>query len=126
MRDFVRGGIEAFVPFFNDFVNKDGTLVIQENGNLPLTVDTGFSGGIALPEEILGEMNIELIDFGIFRLATGDEVELAVFWGKVLIRDFEIETWFIPGDSLLGMEFLSLAGSVLRFDFEREEVRLME
>ncbi len=47
-----------------------------------MTVDTGFSGGIALPKEILEEMDIELIDFGIFRLATGDEVELPLFWVK--------------------------------------------
>jgi len=126
MRTLVRGKIKDFVHFFNGFVNEDGVLIIQKDGHLSLTVDTGFSGGIALPEEILDEMDVELIDFGIFRLATGDEVELPVFWGKVLVRDNEIETWFVPGDSLLGMEFLSLAGSVLSLDFEKEEVELVE
>jgi hypothetical protein len=78
----------------------------------------------ALPEGILEEMDIELIDFGIFRLATGNEVELPVFWGKVVVGDYEMETWFIPGDSLLGMEFFSLAGSFLSLDFGKEEVEL--
>ncbi len=126
MRRLIRGAIEDFVPFFNGFVDEDGTLILQENGDFSLTVDTGFSGGIALPKEILEEMDIELIDFGIFRLATGDEVELPVFWGQVVVRDYEIETWFIPGDSILGMEFFSLAGSFLSLDFEKEEVKLME
>lgn len=89
-------------------------------------MDTGFSGAIALPEEILEEMDIELIDFGIFRLATGDEVELPIFWGKVKVKNYKMETWFVPGDSLLGVEFLSLAGSFLSLDFKKETVELME
>ena len=127
MRKLIRGDIEDIVPFFNGFVDEDGMLILQEDGDFSLTVDRGFSGGIALPEEILEEMDVELIDFGIFRLATGDEVELPVFWGRVMVGDYEIETWFIPGDSLLGMEFFSLAGcSYLSLDFEKGKVKLTE
>jgi len=122
MRTLIKGEIKDLVPFFNGFVDKNGVLILQEAGEFSFTVDTGFSGGIALAEEILEEMNVELIDYGIFRLATGDEIELPVFWGKVRVRDSEIETWFVPGDLLLGMEFLSLAGSRLSFDFGKEEV----
>lgn len=107
-------------------MDEDGTIILQEDGDFSLTVDTGFSGGIALPEELLEKMDVELIDFGIFRLATGQEVELPVFWGKVVVGDRKIETWFIPGDSLLGMEFFYLAGSFLSLDFDKEEVKLME
>jgi len=126
MRTLIKGEIEDFVPFFNGFIDEDGTLILQEDGDFSLTVDTGFSGAIALPEEILEKMDVELIDFGIFRLATGDELELPVFWGKVMVGGYEIETWFIPGDSLLGMEFFSLTGSYLSLDFEKEEVKLMK
>ena len=124
MRVLIKGKIENLVPLINAAADKEGTLVLREDGDFPLTVDTGFSGGIAVPKEILETMGLELIDFGIFRLATGEEVELPVFWGKVAIKDQGIETWFIPGDSLLGMEFLSLAGSRLSLDFERGEVGL--
>jgi hypothetical protein len=41
-----------------------------------------------------------------------------------VVGDYEIETWFIPGDSLLGLEFFSLAGSFLSLDFWKEEVEL--
>ena len=118
------GNIKDFVPFFKGIVDKESTLVLGEDGDFPLTIDTGFSGGIAVPEEILETMGLKLIDFGVFRLATGEEIELPVFWGKVAINDDKIETWFIPGDSLLGMEFLSIAGSQLLLDFETEKVRL--
>lgn len=90
-----------------------------------MTVDTGFSGTIALPEEVLGVMGVEWVDFGNFRLATGEEVELPVFWGKVVVKQREIETGFIPGDFLLGVEFLSLVGSLLTLDFDGEEVVLL-
>ncbi|MFQ6128532.1 MAG: hypothetical protein ACE5QW_06490 [Thermoplasmata archaeon] len=126
MRILIRGDIEDFFPFLDGFVDEDGSLVLQEDGDFSLTVVTGFSGGIAIPEEILEQVDVELVDFGIFRLATGDEVELPVFWGRVVMGDYEIETWFIPGDSLLGMEFFSLAGSYLSLDFEKEEVKLIE
>jgi len=121
----LKGSIEGFVPFFNGSVDGKGGLILHEGGDLSLTVDTGFSGSIALPEEVLEAMGVELVDFGNFRLATGEEVELPVFWGKVVVKQREIETWFIPGDSLLGMEFLSLVGSLLTLDFGREEVILL-
>jgi hypothetical protein len=36
-----------------------------------------------------------------------------------------VETWFIPGDSLLGMEFLTLVGSTLSLDLEEGLVELV-
>ena len=65
------------------------------------------------------------MDIDTFRLATGEIVELPVFLGRVIIKEFEIETWFIPGDSLIGMEFLSSAGSFLSLDFEDSAIKLM-
>jgi len=124
MSKSIKGAIKNFVPSFKGSVNQKGMLVIKEAGTLALTVDTGFSGAIALPEPVLDEMKIELADYGIFRLATGEEVELPVFWGTVAVREEKLETWFIPGDSLLGMEFLSLAGSLLVVDFRKQIVKL--
>jgi len=98
--------------------------VFDEKGDSSLTVDTGFSGGIALPIKIIEKIGLELVDIDTFRLATGEIVELPVFLGKVIIKDFEIETWFIPGDSLIGMEFLSSVGSLLSLDFEDSTIKL--
>lgn len=81
MRTLVRGSIRNLVPSFSASVSEDGTLILRENGDLSMTVDTGFTGGIALPEEILETMNVQLISHGLFRLATGNEVELPMYWG---------------------------------------------
>ena len=124
MRVIIKGDIVDFGPFFNAYLDEDGRLVISKAGSLQLTVDTGFSGGIALPLGILENMGVELAFYDTFRLATGETVEPPVFLGKVAVGKHEVETWFIPGDSLLGMEFLSSIGSVLSINFEKKEVNL--
>ena len=120
----IRGEIDALVPVFHAIAGE-GTLVLDEDGGIPLTVDTGFSGSIALPKDLLDAIGAELVDYGVFRLATGDEVELPVYWGEVGVGTKEVETWFIPGDPLLGMEFLSLVGSTLSLDLEGGLVELV-
>ena len=69
---------------------------------------------------------VKMLETLIEAASSGKEVELPVFWGKVAIKNHEIETWFIPGDPLLGMEFLSSAGSLLSIDFEKKEVKLQK
>lgn len=126
MITILEGHINNLIPSINCLLNNEGNLVLIEDGEIPITVDTGFSGGISIPENVLEKMNVQLIDYEKFRLATGDEVELPVFWGKVIIYNNEIETWFVPGDFLLGMEFLSLVASKLNFDFNNEKVLLLK
>ncbi len=123
MEVIIKGGITDFVPFFNAFVEGEN-LIFNEDGNQTLTIDSGFNGGIALPGEVLEEMGLELVDYDTFRLATGEIVELPVFLGKVIIKDFETETWFIPGDWLLGMEFLSAVGRELVLNLAEGTVKL--
>ena len=123
MRTLIKGEVADFIPSFNAYINK-GSLVVSEDGDFAITVDTGFSGGIAIPLEMLDEMDVEFFGYDTFTLATGDIVELPMFVGRVITGGCEIETWFIPGDSLLGMEFLSTVGSLLCFDFEDELVEL--
>jgi predicted aspartyl protease len=123
MTTLIQGEIIDFVPLFKACVMKE-ELVLGE-GDVLLTVDTGFSGGIALPWEILDELEVEFIGHNTFTLATGEVVELPMFLGKVIVKDHEIETWFIPADLLVGMEFLSIVGSALTLDFEDATVKLM-
>ena len=123
MEDIIKGGITDFIPFFNAFVEGEN-LIFSEEGDQTLTIDSGFNGGIAIPGEVLEEMELELVDYDTFRLATGEIVELPVFLGKVIIKDFEVEACFIPGDWLLGMEFLSAVGQELVLNFVEGTVKL--
>ena len=119
----IQGEIIDFVPLVKAFFRKEG-LFFDEEGDILLTVDTGFSGGIALPQKMLDEMDVEFIGYDTFTVATGEIVELPIFLGKAIIKDRVIETWFIPGDLLIGMEFLSIVSRVLTFNFEEALVEL--
>jgi predicted aspartyl protease len=123
--EIINGEIRDLVPVFTAHVGVGGMLVFDKTDSLSLTVDTGFSGGIALPLKTIDQMNLEVVDFDTFRLATGKVIELPVFLGKVIIDNQEVETWFIPGDGLIGMEFLAAIGSVLSLDFKNKSVKLM-
>jgi len=126
MEIVICGKIDDFVPYFNACLDQDGNIVLAENGNFSMTVDTGFNGGIALPFESINKMGLEYQYFDTLELATGEVVDLPVFLSKVIIKDCVIETSFIPGNNLIGMEFLSAAGSVLSLNFKKAEVKLMK
>ena len=71
MKTLIQGKIENFVPFFNAYVNKKNALVLTKNdGDFCMTVDTGFSGGIALSADIIENMSLKLATFDTFTLAT--------------------------------------------------------
>jgi predicted aspartyl protease len=123
MKTIFRGEINDFVPFIKASIN-DGMLAITDDGNLSMTVDTGFSGGIALPLKLIKRLGLEQVVYDRFQLGTGKFVDLPVFLGKVIVKNKAIETWFIPGDSLIGMEFLYSIGSALNFDLKKDVVKL--
>jgi predicted aspartyl protease len=55
MNTLIQGEIIDFAPLFKGYVRKE-RLVLGEEGDIFLTVDTGFSGGIALPQKMLDKM----------------------------------------------------------------------
>jgi len=124
MRTFIQSEIIGLVPVFKAFM-RDGMLVFSEKGDIPFTVDTGFNGGITLPQNLLDEMNLEFIGYDTFTIGTGETVELPMYLGNVCLKNQILETWFIPGDTLAGMEFLYSVGTILKLDFEKSTVKLL-
>ena len=59
MKTILAGWIEGFVPKVREYINDEDVLVLKEVNQLEFTVDTGFSAGISLPEELLDTMDIE-------------------------------------------------------------------
>lgn len=118
MKAVLRGEIRNSVPYFRYRLGSDGTLELSSRHGSEITADTGFSGTIALPEDALERMAVEFAAVEEFRLADGQRVELPIFWGTVHLNGEEIETWFIPGDPLVGMEFFEVAGTQLKLDFK--------
>lgn len=118
MKAVLRGEIRNSVPYFRYRLGSDGTLELSSRHGNEITADTGFSGTIALPEETLERMAVEFAAVEEFRLADGQRVELPIFWGTVNLNGESFETWFIPGDPLVGMEFFEVAGTQLNLDFK--------
>lgn len=69
-------------------------------------------------------MDLEILGFNSYKLATEEVVDLPVFLGVVSIADKLVNTCFIPGDYLLGMEFLAKAGEILVLDLKHNRVEL--
>ena len=70
MRTLITGKVVDFVPTFG--AHPDGKcLVLSEDGDFAITVDTGFNGGIAIPLEMMDKMDMEFFGYDTFTLATG-------------------------------------------------------
>lgn len=119
------GKIADREPYFWACLNGH-YLVLAEQGNFQMTVDTGFSSGIALPQEIIEQLDLEPAAETTFTLATGEKVTLPIYLGQAKVKHILIDTWFVPGDYLSGMDFLSTAGNALFFDFLDKTVTLLE
>ena len=119
MSDLLVGHIRSLVPCLQATL-KTGKLIFQNRGEINFTVDTGFTGSIAMPLPLLRKLDFELRAYETFRLATGEERELPIYWGDVWIHNQSFKTWFVPGDPLLGMEFLSIVGSQLVLLFKQK------
>jgi len=119
----LRGIIREHSPIIQGRA-RAGVFHLGGRGPVPLVIDTGFTGAFAVPEAIARSLDLEFAGFDTFTLATGQEVELPVFVGTVVLRGRRVKTWFILGEGLVGMEFLEEACSDLRVDFESQVVTL--
>lgn len=115
----IRGVIRDQAPVIAGRVDHSGKLCLGGRGPQRFIVDTGFTGAVAVPEEMLSLLDVEHIGYDTFTLATGRDVELPVFLGEVRIGRRRVQTWFIVGDHLIGMEFLGVAFSLFQIDFRR-------
>lgn len=120
----VRGEIRNHTPTVRARLWRGRILQVGQPGSIAFVVDTGFTGGISVTEGILRRLNLDFIGFDTFTLATGDEVELPMFLGEASVRGRRIETWFVLGENLLGMEFLASAFDHLQVDLRRRQLRM--
>lgn len=123
MKTILRGHIVGYIPSVSSQI-ANGKLVLGESGNIEMTIDSGFSGGIALPHDILQALDKKRMGYDFFTLATGERVKLPTYRGTVIVNQKEIAASIIPGDKLIGMEFLSSVGTILSFHLKHQTVRL--
>jgi predicted aspartyl protease len=103
---------------------KDGRLVFSRRGKFEFIVDTGFTGDLLIPHPLVKQLNLDLLSYGTFELATEQLIELPVFRGNVVIGQATLEVEMVPGDALIGMSLMQAIGSQLLFDFDKGQVLL--
>jgi clan AA aspartic protease len=107
----VLGGQEAVVPL--TLLGSDGTRVEVE-----VVIDTGFTGHLTLPTEVVGSLALTERGFVEVELADGSTSALRVYDARVLWRGQErpVPVYEAEGSSLIGMSLLR--GSRLTIDVQ--------
>lgn len=84
--------------------------VIGQSGSeeVEAVVDTGFSGFLCLPPEIISRLGLLLVQSESVVLADGSQVELQTFEASVLwnAKERDVIIYEAAGDALLGMALL--------------------
>jgi len=91
-------------PYVRVLLPKSGDKI-----ELACLIDTGFAGGISIPEKLKPNFNFPLIGRRTWELADGSRIELEVYLGKMMANDKEkeISVIFTDGnEGLVGIEFL--------------------
>jgi predicted aspartyl protease len=104
---------------------RQGVLYLKTRGPVSLVVDTGFTGAFSVPDEIARSLDLDFVGLDTFSLATGQAVELPVYLGVVRIGGRSVDTWFILGEALVGMEFLEETCSGLQMDLDQKTITLL-
>ena len=103
---------------------RAGMLRLGARRGMSVVVDTGFNGSISLPRSLLRRLRVRREGFQLFRLADGSTVRLVVYSGSVYLRGRRVPAWFVSGEALLGMEFLSSVASRLTLHFRKGTLSL--
>ena len=103
---------------------RNGKLYLGSRGDIALVIDTAFTGSLALPPGVARRLKRTFIAVDTYTLATGIEIELPMDLGSVEIGPQRVDTWFIVGDALIGMEFLAQTCAHMHVDFETQSVEL--
>ena len=124
MEVVLKGSIKDKIPLFNAKINKNCILEFLPGGVIPITADTGFTEGIALPSSILNRLNIEFVGYDSFELANGQSIMVKIYYGYVIVGDKKVETTFIEGEHLMGMAFMSSIANMFKVDFMKKKISL--
>lgn len=119
----LRGLIRDHDPLVKATI-RSKTLRLGSGRGISFVVDTGFNGSISVPPALLRRLRVRIEGTQRFRLADGSTVRLAVYSGFVDLGDHRVPAWFVSGEPLLGMEFLSSVASTLTLHFRRGTLSL--
>ncbi len=119
----IRGKFIDFSPVIKAGISHEEKLIVG-HGEHPLIVDSGFTGDMSVPSEILDLLDVEYSGTMPFQLADGKVVWKDLWYGWIVLGKYEYEALFIEGDFLLGMELASDLFSYFLVNFINKKVEL--
>jgi predicted aspartyl protease len=119
----LRGRITDSAPVIYGHA-RNGRLYLGSRGDVAFVIDTGFTGSIAVPPAVARRLHRTFVAVDTYTLATGLDIELPMYIGSMQIGAHRLDTWFIVGDALVGMEFLEQVCSHVRLDLDVGVVEL--
>lgn len=126
----VVGVIHNHTPYVLAAVLRGGMLRLNTTlppkgaARIPITVDTGFTGGFSLPKSVLSDLHLDFLGYVSYVLADGRNALTPTFQGKVVLGSEVYTTRFIPGRSLMGVEFMEMAFSSLEISLKKGRLLL--
>ena len=91
-----------------------GSLLLGPRGRESITVDSGFTGSIAIPEEWANRLDLQYAGIQPFELANRQIVEFPTYLGPVRFgRTTRLFEFIVTGEALLEMEFFEKIGATL-------------
>lgn len=117
------GAMDSKTPYVLARILRNGRLCLEavqassKATRLRVCVDTGFTGGFSLPETLLARLELDFLGYEPYILANRQRVEVPTFAGFVIVGRMSFEARFIPGQPLMGVEFMEAAFRTLRIDF---------
>lgn len=110
----------------SDHIAYLSIVVVEEAGEYEFIVDTGFSGSVYLPEDIIANWGLPFVSTVPIVLADQSTVIVDVYeahliWFGVTMR-VPVLAAPVGGDSLLGMELLE--GCMIELDRINGEIRI--
>jgi len=104
--------------------------VIGEAGKktMPVFIDTGFSGELAIPLQIAVPLGLKLSGAATSRLADGAEIRQMLFSAKISwgTQKRPVTVHVMPGDVNASIGCALLHGYVLHADFENKQLIIKE
>jgi predicted aspartyl protease len=117
------GQFVDFNPVVRAGISRNGELIIGRGESL-IVIDSGFTGDICAPREILEDLDVQYSGTMPFQLADGSVVWKDLWMGKIALGNNKYEVLFIEGDFLFGMELASNIFSYFLIDFVSNRIEI--
>ncbi len=120
---YLKGTFDFYKPILK--VNCKNGILILGAGKEEIKIDSGFDGCIVAPKEILNKLDLIFVGQRDVYDFQNKKTTKDVFIGKIIVRNQIVDTYFMVGDFLLGMELADDIFKTFKLEFEKQKFTLV-